>query len=67
MSKRRASSSFVMPTRLIEIDRLHSRAICLEIGERLGLQLRVEPELPPDLASLAAQFDALDSDRIRKT
>jgi hypothetical protein len=53
-----------MPTPRIEIDRHHSRAICQEIGERLRMQLPLQPELPAGLASQVAQFEALDSDRI---
>ena len=37
----------------VEIDRVHSVAICLEIGERLGGALTATPtRLPPRLAEL---------------
>jgi hypothetical protein len=40
----------------IDIDHTHSRAIIREIGERLRMLLREEPELP---ASLGMQIDRL--------
>jgi hypothetical protein len=40
----------------VEIDRVHSVAICLEIGERLGGALTA-PRLPPRLAELLDIFE----------
>jgi hypothetical protein len=40
----------------IDIDPVHSRAIAQEIGERLDMSLKPEPELP---ASLKIQIDRL--------
>jgi hypothetical protein len=40
----------------IDIDHLHSRAICREIGERLQAYLKPEPKLP---ARLKKQIDQL--------
>jgi hypothetical protein len=40
----------------IDIDHVHSRAICREIGERLWQHLRPEPELP---ASMRKQVEHL--------
>jgi hypothetical protein len=44
----------------IDIDHKHSRAICDEIGERLQMYLRVEPELPVDLRMLVDQLHELE-------
>jgi hypothetical protein len=47
----------------IRIDHVHSRAICDEIGERLGQTLRRESvELPPRLQLLVARLAALDGE-----
>jgi hypothetical protein len=47
----------------IRIDRIHSRAICDEIGERLGQTLRRESvELPPRLQLLVARLAELDGE-----
>ena len=40
----------------VDLDRRHCRAIILEIGERLGASLRVEPEIP---ASYKTQIERL--------
>jgi hypothetical protein len=40
----------------VDIDHRHSRAICIEIGERLQSHLRIEPELP---VGLEMQIDRL--------
>jgi hypothetical protein len=40
----------------VDIDHTHSRAIVHEIGERLSLSLRVDPEIP---VSLRMQLDRL--------
>lgn len=49
----------------INIDAVHSRAICDEIGYRLGELLRrgANPELPPRLKDLMAQLAKIDLDR----
>jgi hypothetical protein len=46
----------------IHIDRVHSAAICREIGDRLRIALNAErPPLRPGLLSLLARFVALES------
>jgi hypothetical protein len=40
----------------IDIDHLHSRVICREIGERLQAHLKPEPELPARLKNQADQL-----------
>ncbi len=43
----------------VQIDRVHSRAIRAEIGERLRATLTCNPnQLPPYLHGLAKQFDS---------
>ena len=51
-----------MSTRLasIQIDEVHSRAICAEIGDRLRIALGASPPIPPDLARLVARLDELE-------
>jgi hypothetical protein len=47
----------------IRIDYIHSRAICEEIGYRLGVELRREvTDLPPSLQRLVARFAELERD-----
>jgi hypothetical protein len=48
----------------LQIDAVHTRAICDEIGERLRGMLRrpVRNELPPRLQSLMEQLAMLDGD-----
>jgi hypothetical protein len=42
----------------VQIDRVHSDAICMEIGERLCATLAGNPtQLPPHLLGLAELFD----------
>ena len=52
----------------VEIDSIHSRAICKEIGERLGISLsRESPELPPRMRTQLDQLrkpEAFDSPSI---
>jgi hypothetical protein len=43
----------------VQIDRLHSSAICTEIGERLRAALAADPnQLPPHLLGLSEQLDS---------
>lgn len=44
----------------IDIDRVHSRAIVREIGDRLHSYLRPEPELPARLKSRIARLRDLE-------
>ena len=44
----------------VDIDHLHSRAICREIGERLQAHLKPEPELPARLRKQADQLRELE-------
>jgi hypothetical protein len=49
----------------IQIDRLHSRAIRTEIGERLRATLTGNPnQLPPRLHSLTERFDSAECGEI---
>jgi hypothetical protein len=44
----------------VQIDRLHSRAICEEIGERLQLAIPTAPaRVPSRLLSLTARLDVI--------
>ena len=49
-------------TNQLQIDSLHARAICDEIGERLRRVLRPEADLPVRLQILIAQL--ADQDRV---
>ena len=44
----------------IDIDHLHSRAICREIGERLQTYLKPEPELTAHLRKQVGQLRELE-------
>jgi hypothetical protein len=44
----------------IQIDEMHSRAICQEIGERLRIELKESLPLPPKLARLMERLVELD-------
>ena len=44
----------------IQIDELHSRAICEEIGERLRIAMKQSLSLPPALARLMERLQELD-------
>jgi len=44
----------------IDIDHVHSRAICREIGERLQAYLEPEPELPAHLRKQVNRFCELE-------
>jgi hypothetical protein len=44
----------------IDIDHLHSRAICREIGERLQAYLKAEPELTAHLRKQVEQLRELE-------
>jgi len=47
--------------RHVEIDNIHSAAICREIGQRLGLYFKKELlEEPPELKRLLARLPQLD-------
>ena len=46
----------------VEIDSIHSRAICKEIGERLRISLsRESPELPPRMRTQLDQLRKLEA------
>jgi hypothetical protein len=44
----------------IQINEMHSRAICEEIGERLRIALKASPPIPPQLVLLMARFAELE-------
>ena len=48
----------------MQIDSIHARAICDEIGERLRIILRrdIGPDLPPRLRELMEQFARTDEE-----
>lgn len=47
--------------RHVEIDNIHSAAICREIGQRLELYFKKQlPEEPPELKRLLARLPQLD-------
>ena len=47
----------------VEIDSIHSRALCKEIGERLRISLsRESPELPPRMRTQLDQLRKLEAD-----
>ena len=49
----------------IQIDRVHSGAICTEIGERLRIALAGTPNpLPLRLLSLLERFDSAERDNV---
>jgi hypothetical protein len=49
-----------MWNRKIEIDRIHSRAVTHEIGERLRMAPLVSPELPPRIQRQLDKLRELD-------
>ena len=49
------------PAPPVEIDSIHSAAICKELGHRLELHFRKEaPDTPPELERLLARLRQLD-------
>ena len=44
----------------VQIDEMHSRAICEEIGERLRIALKENLPMPPHLARLVLRLQELD-------
>jgi hypothetical protein len=45
----------------VQIDQIHTGAICQEIGERLRVTLTGNPkQLPHDILSLKERFDSVD-------
>jgi len=45
----------------VQIDQIHTGAICQEIGERLRVTLTGNPkQLPHDILSLTERFDSVD-------
>ncbi len=48
---------FDMQNRIVRIDQIHSRAICIEVAERLRIMLAMEPSEVP--SGLKSQIDRL--------